>query len=89
MYRGGDKDMREGHDSRTATKTILLKIGIISLPVFVYWAYQQAISHSGNLREFLMNIDAITLITLLIASPLIILGLSVYLSIKLWVRWIK
>jgi len=73
-------------------KTIPLKIGIISLPVFVYWSYQWILVMSDfdeNLKSFFFEIDLYPMITLVIASHLIILGLSVYLSIRLWMRFIK
>ena len=75
-------------------KIIPLKIGIISLPVFVYWAFQWIILMSDfdeNLKSFFYETDIYPMITFVIALPLILLGLSTYISIRLWLKlkWIK
>lgn len=72
-------------------KPILLKIGIITLPVFTYWGFQWIIAmwdFDKSLRSIFFDAHLIPMITLVIVSPLIILGLSVYLSIKIWIKYV-
>jgi len=71
-------------------KTLPLKLGIIAIPIFINWVYT-IILHSGpidNLYAVLFDLNLIPITTLVINSHIIVLGLAVYLSVKLWIKYV-